>query len=90
MASHLGISLDPSENTTPETEPVTEPETEPVTDPVTEPVTDAEVDTGNCEGDGTTEEEPQLEPAGCFSTISSTAIILASVCVLFVLKKKND
>lgn len=90
VASHLGISLDPSENTTPETEPATEPETEPVTDPVTEPVTDAEVDTGNCEGDGTTEEEPRLEPAGCFSTISSTAIILASVCALVVLRKKND
>lgn len=104
LASHLGITLELSSETTatetePVTEPVTEPETEPETEPVTEPETTPEtepatepvVDTGNCEGDEpATETEPQLEVKGCSSYVGSAALILASVCALFVLKKKNN
>lgn len=90
LASHLGLTLNlPEETTVPETEPVTEPETEPETDPVTEP----ESDTGECGLDGTaaaTDTEPQLEVEGCFSSVSSAVLVLASVCALVVLKKKNN
>lgn len=80
LASHLEISLDPAENTTeavPETEPATEPVTEPVTEPATEPVTEPET-------------EAQLEAPGCFSSISSAAVVVATACALLVLKKKEN
>lgn len=82
VADHLGISLDPSENTTaPETDITTEPETDPTTAPeATDEPTEAP----------STETEPQLEAPGCFSSISSAAIILASVFALVVIKKNND
>ncbi len=79
LASHLGISLDPSENTAePETEPETTKEETTVVVELTRP---AEPETEH-------ETEAQLEAPGCFSSVSSAAIIVA-VCTGFVLKKKS-
>lgn len=79
LASHLGISLDASENSfeeattaAPETEPVTEPETEVVTEPATEPESTAPEKTG-----------------GCASVVSSSALLIALCGAGFVFKKKN-
>ncbi len=79
LASYLGISLDPSENSfeeattaTPETEPITEPETE----------TDVE-----SEAEAT---EPAEKSGGCASAVSSAACLLALCGACFVFKKKNN
>lgn len=87
LASHLEISLDPSENTNWETEPVTEPETEPVTEPETELVTEPETEPAT---EPETETEGQLEAPGCMSSVSSAAIILAAIGTFLVLKKKDN
>ena len=65
----------------PETEPVTEPETEPETEPVTEAET-TEVPT--------TETEGQLEAPGCMSSVSSAVIVMASIAVFAIFKKKEN
>ena len=65
----------------PETEPVTEPETEPVTEPVTEAET-TEVPA--------TETEGQLEAPGCMSSVSSAVIVMASIAVFAIFKKKEN
>ena len=79
LASHLGISLDPSENTAePETEPETTMEETTIAVELTRPApTETEPET-----------EAQLEAPGCFSSVSSAAIIVA-LCACFVLKKKE-
>jgi lysophospholipase L1-like esterase len=78
LASHLGISLDASENTFEEATtaaPETDPETEPVTEPTTEVVP--------------TETAPVEEEKGCASAVSSAAIIIALCGACFVFKKKS-
>ncbi len=76
LISHLGTEWTP-----PETEPVTEPETEPVTEPVTEPeTTEAPA----------TETEGQLEAPGCMSSVSSAALVIASVAAFAVFNKKKE
>ena len=79
LASHLGISLDPSENTAElETEPETTMEETTTVVELTRPApTETEPET-----------EAQLEAPGCFSSVSSAAIIVA-LCACFVLKKKE-
>lgn len=72
-------------NTPAVTEPMTEPVTEPATEPVTEPITEPETTEAP-----TTETEAQLEAPGCFSSVSSAAIVIASVCALVALKKKEN
>ena len=78
LASHLGISLDASENTFEEATTAA-PETDPETEPVTEPATEAEP----------TETAPSEEEKGCASAVSSAAIIIALCGVCFVFKKKS-
>ena len=78
LASHLGISLDASENSFEEATtaaPETDPETEPVTEPTTWVVP--------------TETAPVAEEKGCASAVSSAAIIIALCGVCFVFKKKS-
>jgi len=92
VASHLGVSLDPSENTTdaitdPATEPETEPETEPATEPETEPETAPSADVTEPDATAKGEEEKK---SGCASVIGGGAVLLISACALVVLKKKND
>lgn len=92
VASHLGVSLDPSENTTdaitdPATEPETEPETEPATEPETEPETAPSTDVTEPDATAKGEEEKK---SGCASVIGGGAVLLISACALVVLKKKND
>ena len=69
----------------PETDQVTEPATEPVTEPITEPITEPETTEAPA-----TEAEPQLEAPGCSSSITSAAVVVATACALFVLKKKEN
>lgn len=80
VASHLGISLDPSENTAePETEPETTKEETTIVVELTRPAApETEPET-----------EAQLEAPGCFSSISSAAIVIAAACACFVLKRKS-
>ncbi len=84
LASHLGISLDASENTFEEATTAA-PETEPETEPVTEPVTEAETTEAPA-----TETEGQLEAPGCMSSVSSAAIVIASIAAFAVFKKKEN
>lgn len=80
VASHLGISLDPSENTFEEvtTEaPETEPETEPATDTLPEQ-TEAEAT------------EPAEDKKGCGSAISCASILLSAACAFVIVKKKTE
>lgn len=76
LLAHLGTEFTP-----PETEPVTEPETEPVTEPVTEAETTETP---------ATETEGQLEAPGCMSSVSSAAIVIASIAAFAVFKKKEN
>ena len=76
LLTHLGTEFTP-----PETEPVTEPETE----PITEPVTEAETTEAPA-----TETEGQLEAPGCMSSVTSAAIVIASIAAFAVFKKKEN
>ena len=69
----------------PETEPVTEPVTEPETEPETEPVTEAETTEAPAN-----ETEGQLEAPGCMSSVSSAVIVMASIAVFAIFKKKEN
>lgn len=90
LASHLGISLDPSENTF-EEDTTAEPETTPETtvtceDYTTEEPKATEAPEVESDAEGT---EPAEEKSGCASVISSAAILVALCGVCFVIKKKN-
>ena len=78
IASHLGISLDPSQNTF---DAETEPET------TAEEITAAVEETAAPETEPVTEAQP--EASGCSSSLSAAAVLTVSVCAAFVFKKRK-
>lgn len=88
LATHLGISLDPAENTAPET--TEEPTTEEITteEPTTEEIT-AETDTVESMQESTAQTDPTPEKSGCRSTVLGASLLTALLCAAFVCKKRR-